>query len=84
VHDREVLPEQHTAQLGAVQHREFDHRDAEGTKRALATDQAAFRDERVVEGTSHSQSANAAIGGEHVHHVSYLSLLMSRALLTYL
>ncbi|EFQ89292.1 hypothetical protein CFE70_003971 [Pyrenophora teres f. teres 0-1] len=25
--DREVLPEKHTAKLGAVQHREFDHRD---------------------------------------------------------
>lgn len=68
VKDREVLPEQHTANLGAVQHREFDHRDHDSTKRALATEQGTFKDERVVEGTSHSQSANATIGGEHVHH----------------
>lgn len=70
VKDREVLPEQHTAKLGAVQHREFDHRDHDTTKRNLAADQAAFKDERVVEGTTHSQSAAPTIGGEHVHHVS--------------
>ena len=70
VHDKEVLPEQHTAKLGSVQHREFDHRDHEGSKQALATDQAQFRDERTVHDTTHSQSAAPAIGGEHVHHVS--------------
>ncbi|KAF1970305.1 hypothetical protein BU23DRAFT_650307 [Bimuria novae-zelandiae CBS 107.79] len=68
VHDRDVLPEQHTAQPGAVQHREFDHRDADHTKRNLAAEQAAFKDHRVVEDTTHSQSAAAAVGGEHVHH----------------
>ncbi|KAF2447992.1 hypothetical protein P171DRAFT_429578 [Karstenula rhodostoma CBS 690.94] len=68
IKDREVLPEQHTAQLGAVQHREFDHRDHDDTKRNLAVEQAQFKDQRVVVDTTHSQSANAAIGGEHVHH----------------
>ncbi|KAK7186594.1 allergen [Paraphaeosphaeria sporulosa] len=68
IKDREVLPEKHTAQLGAVQHREFDHRDHDHTKRNLAAEQAQFKDQRVVTETSHSQSANAAIGGEHVHH----------------
>ena len=68
VKDREVLPEQHTAQLGAVQHREFDHRDADTTKRKLAAEQAAFKDQRIVEDTTHSQSAAAAVGGEHIHH----------------
>lgn len=68
VQDREVLPEQHTAQLGAVQHREFDHRDADTTKRNLAAEQAAFKDQRIVEDTTHSQSAAAAVGGEHIHH----------------
>lgn len=71
VHDREVLPEQHHAKLGGVQHREFDHRDHEGTKRNLATDQAGFKDERVVQDTTHSQSAAPTVGGEHVHHVSF-------------
>lgn len=68
VKDREVLPEQHTAQLGAVQHREFDHRDAEHTKRNLAAKQAAFKDERIVQETTHSQSAAPTVGGEHIHH----------------
>ncbi|KAF2996623.1 hypothetical protein E8E13_002078 [Curvularia kusanoi] len=68
VHDREVLPEQHTAKLGAVQHREFDHRDHDTTKRNLIDEQARFKDERRVDATTHSQSAAAAIGGEHVHH----------------
>ena len=68
IHDREVLPEQHTAKLGAVQHREFDHRDHDSTKRNLIEEQARFKDERRVDATTHSQSAAAAIGGEHVHH----------------
>ncbi|KAJ8109038.1 hypothetical protein OPT61_g7744 [Boeremia exigua] len=68
VQDREVLPEQHTAKLGAVQHREFDHRDHDTTKRALVDEQSRFKDERRVDATTHSQSAAAAIGGEHVHH----------------
>ncbi|KZM21729.1 uncharacterized protein EKO05_0001679 [Ascochyta rabiei] len=68
VQDREVLPEQHTAKLGAVQHREFDHRDHDNTKRNLIEEQARFKDERRVDATTHSQSAAAAIGGEHVHH----------------
>jgi hypothetical protein len=68
VQDREVLPEQHTAKLGAVQHREFDHRDHDSTKRNLVEEQARFKDERKIDATTHSQSAAAAIGGEHVHH----------------
>lgn len=68
VQDREVLPEQHTAKLGGVQHREFDHRDHDSTKRNLIDEQARFKDERRVDATTHSQSAAAAIGGEHVHH----------------
>jgi len=68
VKDREVLPETHTAKLGAVQHREFDHRDHDSTKRNLVQEQAQFRDERRVEGTTQSQSVAPTIGGEHVHH----------------
>lgn len=68
VQDRDVLPEQHTAKLGAVQHREFDHREHDATKRNLIDEQARFKDERRVDAATHSQSAAAAIGGEHVHH----------------
>lgn len=68
VHDREVLPETHTAKLGGVQHREFDHRDHDSVKRNLAQEQAQFKDQRQVEGTTHSQSVAPTVGGEHVHH----------------
>lgn len=68
VKDREVLPEKHTAQLGSVQHREFDHRDHDQDKRALATEQSGFKSDRVIENTTTSQSAAAAVAGEHVHH----------------
>jgi hypothetical protein len=68
IKDREVLPEQHIAKLGEVQHREFDHRDAEATKRALIAEQTLFKDERRVDETTYSQSAAPAVGGEHVHH----------------
>lgn len=68
VQDREVLPEQHTAKLGAVQHREFDHRDHDATKKNLVQEQAQFKDERTVEGTTQSQSVAPTLGGEHVHH----------------
>ncbi|PSN72880.1 hypothetical protein BS50DRAFT_542087 [Corynespora cassiicola Philippines] len=68
VKDREVLPEQHTANIGAVQHKEFDHRSHDETKRALATDQSGFKNETVVANTTHTQSAQPALAGEHVHH----------------
>lgn len=68
VQDREILPETHTAKLGGVQHREFDHRDHDTVKRNLAQTQAQFKNERVVEGTTSSQSVAPTIGGEHVHH----------------
>lgn len=63
VKDREVLPETHEANLGSVQHREIDHRDHDHTKRNLAQDQAQFKDERVVEGTTSSRSVAPAVGG---------------------
>jgi hypothetical protein len=68
VQDREVLPEQHTANIAATQHREFDHRDPESLKANLTAEQARFRNEQVVENTSHTQSTLPTIGGEHVHH----------------
>ncbi|XXH05271.1 hypothetical protein Hte_011696 [Hypoxylon texense] len=68
VQDREVLPEQHTHRVGAVQHRDHDHRDHEGTKRALAAETAKLKDERVVHDTTHTQSHAPTVQGENVHH----------------
>ncbi|KAF2279499.1 uncharacterized protein EI97DRAFT_439835 [Westerdykella ornata] len=68
VQAREVLPETHTAHLGAVQEREYDHRNPDATRASLDEEQKGFRDERVVEPTTHSQSVAPVVGGEHVHH----------------
>ncbi|KAF1996840.1 hypothetical protein P154DRAFT_537640 [Amniculicola lignicola CBS 123094] len=68
VQDREVLPEQHSHNLGAVQHREFDHRKHDDTKRSLADEQAQFHNKQAIHDKTHSQSAAAVVGGEHVHH----------------
>ncbi|KAH8731195.1 hypothetical protein GQ44DRAFT_809216 [Phaeosphaeriaceae sp. PMI808] len=68
IQDREVLPETHTAKLGGVQRREFDHCDHDSTKQNLAQEQAQFNNERRVEGTTSSQSVAPTLGAEHVHH----------------
>ncbi|KAI0165472.1 hypothetical protein GGR52DRAFT_110367 [Hypoxylon sp. FL1284] len=68
VHDKEVLPEQHHHQVGDIQHRDFDHRDHEGTKKALASESSKFKDERVVHDTAHTQSHAPIVQGENVHH----------------
>jgi hypothetical protein len=68
VHEKEVLPEKHTHNLGAVEHREFDHRDHDGTKRALATEAGKLHDKRVVTNTTQTQSRVPVTEGEHVHH----------------
>lgn len=82
VQDREVLPDKHTHNLAAVQHREVDHRDHDSTKRALQTEQSGFKNERVVEGTSHTQSASPTVAGEHVHHVSSNTSLSRNLIIT--
>ncbi|KAF2745525.1 hypothetical protein M011DRAFT_479032 [Sporormia fimetaria CBS 119925] len=68
IHDREVLPERHEARIAAVEEREFDHRDHQAIKENLVTDQAQFRDERVVEATTRTQTVAPTVGAEHVHH----------------
>jgi len=68
VHDREVLPEKHTAHVGGVEHREIDHRDHDTTQQKLAQDQGQFKNQRQVEATSTSQNIAPTVAGEHVHH----------------
>lgn len=67
--DKEVLPEQHKANIVATQHREFDHRDNQALKASLSAEQQQFKNERIVESTTHSESTAPTVGGEHVHHV---------------
>ncbi|KAI1469514.1 uncharacterized protein F4812DRAFT_423426 [Daldinia caldariorum] len=68
VHDKEVLPEQHQHKVGTVQHRDYDHRDHESTKRALAAENERFRDEQVIQGTTHTREHAPTVQGEHIHH----------------
>jgi len=68
VHDKEVLPEKHTHNLGAVEHRDFDHRDHEHTKKTLAAETQQFQDQQVVHDTHHTKSNAPVVQGEHVHH----------------
>ncbi|KAF2189608.1 hypothetical protein K469DRAFT_561904 [Zopfia rhizophila CBS 207.26] len=67
IHDREVLPEKRTHKVSAIEHRDFNHRDYEGTKRALGVEQARFKDERVVQDTTHTQSQEPIVQDEYVH-----------------
>lgn len=68
IHDKEILPEQHQHRVANVQHRDYDHRNHENTKKALAAESEKFKDERVVQNTTHTQSRAPTVQGEHVHH----------------
>ncbi|KAI1770001.1 hypothetical protein F4818DRAFT_434586 [Hypoxylon cercidicola] len=68
VQDNEVLPEQHQHRVGAVQHRDYDHRDHEATKRTLAAENAKLKDQRVVHDATHTQSHAPTVQGENIHH----------------
>ncbi|KAH7028987.1 uncharacterized protein B0I36DRAFT_245721 [Microdochium trichocladiopsis] len=68
VQDRQVLPEEHHHQVAGVEHREFDKRNHDATKQALASQQAKFKDERVVEPTVHTKTTAPVVEGEHHHH----------------
>lgn len=68
IQDREVLPEQHTHQMGGVEHRNIKHGDDSHVKERLAAEAAQFKNTREVGSTQHEQSTAAGVQGEHVHH----------------
>jgi len=68
----ETLPEQHSHRVAGTVHREFDHRDMQGTERAMKAEAGKLHDTRTVEETKHTQSRNPTVQGEHVHqYVSF-------------
>ncbi|USW58194.1 hypothetical protein Slin15195_G115130 [Septoria linicola] len=68
VKDTEVLPEKHHHNLAGVEHRNFEHDNADQVKQKLATEQARFKDTtQRVEG-EHRTTAQPTVAGEHVHH----------------
>ncbi|KAK0610837.1 hypothetical protein B0T14DRAFT_440914 [Immersiella caudata] len=64
----ETLPEQHKHRVAGTVHREFDHRDASGTERAIKAEADKMRDSKTVEETTKTQSRAPTVSGEHVHH----------------
>eukprot|EP01083_Nonionella_stella_P299742 1019699_1 len=68
VTDRQILPEQHTHNLVAVETREFDHGNAAEIEARLAREAAQFKDERVIGQTTHTHSVAPVVAGEHIHH----------------
>jgi len=68
IKDREILPEQHSHQMGGVEHRNIEHGNDQHVKDRLAAEQAQFKNTREVDSTQHSSGNNTAVAGEHVHH----------------
>ncbi|KAK8219390.1 hypothetical protein M8818_001125 [Zalaria obscura] len=68
VKDTEIRPEQHHHNLGAVEHRTFEHGNDREIAERLKTEAARFHDEKVRGETRETQSVEPTIAGEHVHH----------------
>lgn len=68
VQHQEVLPEQHSHQMGAVQEKSFEHGDRERTQQRIQEEAAQFRNTSTTHNTQHTTSAAAAVAGEHTHH----------------
>jgi len=66
--DRQVLPEKHTHNLVAVEHRNFEHGDAKIVEERLAREAQQFKDERVMGETTHTHAVAPVVAGEHIHH----------------
>ncbi|KAF1349092.1 hypothetical protein BDV97DRAFT_355000 [Delphinella strobiligena] len=66
--DREVLPETHHHNLGAVEHRQFEHGNEREVAERLKVEAAQFHD-KTIEGTErHTKSVAPTLAGEHIHH----------------
>ena len=68
VQHKEVLPEQHTHNQAAVDHREIKHGDESHIKQRLEQEKAQFRSTREVGDVQTSQSQGRDVVGEHIHH----------------
>ncbi|KAM0319645.1 hypothetical protein ACHAPQ_010269 [Fusarium lateritium] len=66
VKDKNVLPTEHVYQENEAE-REIDHRDNTAKKEAEA-EAARIRNEKVVEGTTHSKEVAPTHENQHIHH----------------
>jgi len=68
IHHQETLPEQHHHNVIPVEHKSYEHDNADEVQRRLGEEQARYRDEQTrVEGEK-THSAAPIVAGEHVHH----------------
>ena len=65
---QEVLPEKHSHKQVPVEEREFHHGNDSETQERLQREAAKFQDTSRTHETHHTQAANPAVQGEHVHH----------------
>lgn len=82
IKDTQVLAEKHHHNLAGVEHRNFEHDNADQVKQKLAAEQARFKDTTQTVAGEHRTTAMPTVAGEHVHHhvheniqVSFLHLL---------
>lgn len=68
IKDKEVLPEQHTHQMAAVETRNINHGNDEHVRQRLEAEKAQFKNTREVGDVQHTHSAAPIVAGEHVHH----------------
>jgi len=68
VQDREILPEQHSHNLAAVEHRNFEHGNSAEVEAKLKREAAQFADTREVAATRETRTVSPTIAGEHIHH----------------
>jgi len=68
IQHQQVLPEEHTHDLAATQHRQFQHGNNEQVKERLAAENAQFKNTRTIGETQHTSSVAPTLTGEHIHH----------------
>jgi len=65
---KETLPEQHTHNMGAVEHKNIKHGNNDHVRQRLEAEKAQFKNTRSVGETQYSTSDAGIVTGEHVHH----------------
>lgn len=61
-------PEKHTHNAFPVEHKKYEHGNAEDVKAFLNRDANKYKDTSVTHDTTHSTSAAPVVSSEHTHH----------------
>jgi len=68
VHDKQVLPEKHTHNLAAVEHRHHEHGNEHDVTQRLQQEAAPFKNTSPRHTATETQAVAPTIAGEHIHH----------------